>query len=152
MPNPPRFPDPLLSPIMANDIVMERIRSAIKFEIPRGLYDLTITQDEVAKTRYSGALYELSAYVLGRRRKPIMHTMVMTMTEHTSWWQHTKEVHFPTISKWIRRPPRKRMVQKTETMEVKVWETFPEADIGLLPKGFGPVVFQAYDSGLRVEG
>lgn len=49
--------------------------------------------------------------------------------EYESWWQHTKAVHFPTFSRWLKSPPRMRQVVLDVTVHPRQWMTFPEADL-----------------------
>lgn len=53
-----------------------------------------------------------------------------------SWWQHTKAIHFPTISRWLRRPA--RFTRQTATVTVDSFATFPEATIPY-PDSLGPL-------------
>jgi hypothetical protein len=82
-------------------------------------------------------LKSIEGYVLrhevGRKSVPHVVTATVDFEEWESWWQHTKAVHFPTLSRWMRRPPRQRIVTKTERRKVVIditsYNTFPDARI-----------------------
>jgi len=67
--------------------------------------------------------------------------------EWESWWQHTKAVHFPTISRWLGRPPRHRIVDHddydhaidTQESKVVIRAVYPSTNIAV--PGLGPVRF-----------
>ncbi|HYF45466.1 MAG TPA: hypothetical protein VD926_04600, partial [Acidimicrobiales bacterium] len=87
----------------------------------------------------------LRAYVLAdhlaSRAFPVDITCDIAVDQWASWWQHTKVVHFPTLSRWLRRPP--RQVQETRTVtgqkwvDVQSYAAFPDAAI--YPPDLGPV-------------
>lgn len=62
-----------------------------------------------------------------------------------SWWQHTKAAHFPTVSRWLRRPP--RYVRDTVTFTVDTSAVFPQASVPY-PLALGPVRIHQQD---RIE-
>jgi hypothetical protein len=66
----------------------------------------------------------LSTYVLTDRLD--RQTLTRTTEVPDTWWQHTKLVHFPTFSRWLRRPPRMRTI--TLSVEVEPQVMFPEAN------------------------
>lgn len=88
-------------------------------------------------------IFELSTYVLADRvdREVVSREIEFTWEEYESWWQHTKATLFPTISRWIRRPPRKvwHQEKRRASWVVDRWVTFPDASI--YPPEFGSQVF-----------
>lgn len=64
----------------------------------------------------------LASHVLAERLEPSETTV--TFDVPASWWQHTKAVLFPTLSRWIRRPPRIR--QERRVVTAANFATFPE--------------------------
>jgi hypothetical protein len=82
-------------------------------------------------------VWQIRGYVLGQRRKPI--TFTSTYWTYASWWQHTKAVHFPTLSNWLNRQP--RMVEHRIDHDVMPWVTYPEAP-RVAPDNWGAQVMQ----------
>lgn len=98
--------------------------------VPQGLLD-TATFDihqEVA----DGLLISLTDYVLSDHLAT--DQKVVFSKRPATWWQHTKAVHFPTFSRWLRRPP--RYVHEEVVVEVQSFATFPESTISY-PKELG---------------
>jgi hypothetical protein len=93
-------------------------------------------------TLTTNLVVELSARVLADQTvdRDRTFTTKVSHEEYASWWQHTKAVHFPTLSRWLDRPPRMRTVEQTASVTVnfRQWVTFPEADI--YPTEFGKSV------------
>jgi hypothetical protein len=73
-----------------------------------------------------------------------------TMETYASWWQHTKAVHFPTISRWLRRPPRMVKHIHEERRRVTIvheqYAAYPEANLPQRPEDvFGrPLIWEAW--------
>lgn len=84
--------------------------------------------------------YRLSGYVLADQLASCDHvvTLYVDRSEFESWWQHTKLLLFPTFSRWLRRPPRRREWTDTyrKTVNVRNYCTFPEYN-RVLPDDFG---------------
>lgn len=78
----------------------------------------------------------LTTFVLTDRLGPEKVTREAKVPE--TWWQHTKLVHFPTFSKWLRRPPRMRTIELTVNVEDTV--LFPHAE-RTYPSELGKPVF-----------
>ena len=83
----------------------------------------------------------LSSFVLSDKLET--KKVVREVTVPETWWQHTKMVHFPTFSKWMRRPPRMRT--HTLTVDVENEVAFPQAKVRY-PRELGkPVRLQTFN-------
>jgi hypothetical protein len=83
-------------------------------------------------------VHGLTTFVLTEQLPPKEVTKEVEVPE--TWWQHTKLVHFPTFSRWLRRPPRFRTI--TMHVEVEGMLTFPHSNL-VYPKKLGKPVLIA---------
>jgi len=93
-------------------------------------------------------IVQLRGYLLSEpvAYRKVTETVDVEFSKWESWWQHTKAVHFPTISKWTRREPRKRVVTKTVVLTAGVYvdAVYPETNIKV--EKLGPVKFAVQES------
>lgn len=122
---------------------MEQLRSSGKRTISEAV--LRHSTFNVMEDVVRGLIVEMDTYVLADRIADETITSDVFYREWASWWQHTKAVHFPTLSRWLRRPPRQVQRRLTHTFRVRQWVSFPEAQI-LYPENFGkPVMVEMVD-------
>jgi hypothetical protein len=79
--------------------------------------------------------HTITAYVLANHLATDQRVVFSTPIP-TSWWQHTKIVAFPTLSRWLRRPPRTRRDSAVVTADT--FATFPQATVPY-PERLGPM-------------
>lgn len=71
----------------------------------------------------------LQAYVAADQVVDEEVSATETYEEWASWWQHTKAVHFPTLSRWLRREPRQVTRTVTATWQAQGFWAFPDASV-----------------------
>lgn len=71
----------------------------------------------------------LQAYVAADQVIDEIVTAHASVDEWASWWQHTKASLFPTLSRWLRRPPRKTSRLVSVDFHAEGLWAFPDADI-----------------------
>jgi hypothetical protein len=78
----------------------------------------------------------MDSLVVGLSTKILCDTLddreeVLSLKVPATWWQHTKLVHFPTFSRWLRRPVRYKTLEKR--VSVRSLATFPENSLRYPP-------------------
>jgi hypothetical protein len=125
----------------------EMLRNSTSRRIPRAVRqqsELSVWEDYVG----DALVVEMTTHVLADKvlDEKVPFTVWVHVEEWASWWQHTKGIHFPTFSRWLRRPPRRitRRVSRTVEIVVREYVTFPDADVyPIPPRNLGkPVVVQ----------
>lgn len=99
---------------------LDAVKVATRVPVPRAL--LAQSAFNVYEEVADHLLMELSTYVLQDHLATDQKVVFSMQPE--SWWQHTKAVHFPTFSRWLRRPP--RYTREEVLVEVKSFASFPE--------------------------
>lgn len=102
-------------------------------ELPTAMRAGTIEAKDLRDTIAGGWMLTLRAQLLAKEAGTVVKTVSFTHEEWASWWQHTKAVHFPTISGWLHRPPRRTFKVATQKVSFTEWHVFPE-----YPEVLGP--------------
>lgn len=124
-----RLTDPTVT--MQNDqLRLTMLRVSDKRYIPPAV--LANTEMEVWRDEtLGGMVVSLSTHVLADQiaNETVVVDRWVEVETWESWWQHTKAVHFPTISRWLRRDPRQHLARTKVSVEFnhKRFYTFPES-------------------------
>lgn len=119
-------------------LILEKLR--VGYRIPIAKVTLMNANVEIIRNHIADQIvYAISASVLADRVEPSHYTFSLDFDHYASWWQACKAVHFPTLSRWTRRPPRLATTTKTRVIQAKNYATFPE-NTRVYPEELGPVV------------
>lgn len=136
---------------LAKIITLDRLPVAVQQSFGASVLqslDLSFAEDVI----YGGLTARLRAYLQADHLADATHTAhSFSEPRPVSWWQHTKLVHFPTLSRWLRRPPRMTRDKVTVTVDVRSFAAFPESSL-VYPTEFGrPTRVQILTSDLTRE-
>lgn len=150
--------DPSFDPTVAtiHRKVLERLRFQSRVGISESVLRSAVRVEDVMADALGNLTMSLNAVVLADKvaDETVTVDRWVTYEAFDSWWQHTKAVHFPTLSGWLRRPPRQseHRLHVAVTFEARRFIGYPDATLAVPDDRFGSPVIYEYVEALTDRG
>lgn len=128
--------------VAASRLALEMRKAQVSAHLPQAVIEQShLDVESQVAGEVEGLLVSMTTYVLSEHLTGEWVGREVTWSheweEWASWWQHTKAVHFPTLARWLRRPPRRCTRVYEERRYVQIhhdrYRTFPDANLYPVP-------------------